>query len=53
MSSTDQTAQAFQLGIWIREISPRIWRRLLVRSDSMVAQLHDTPQIAFGWSDGH
>lgn len=30
-----------------------IWRRLLVRSDSTIADLHYTLQIAFGWSDEH
>jgi hypothetical protein len=30
-----------------------IWRRLLVRSDSSIADLHYTLQIAFGWSDDH
>ncbi|KAG0298677.1 hypothetical protein BGZ96_008704 [Linnemannia gamsii] len=30
-----------------------IWRRLLVRSDSTIAELHNTLQIAFGWSDTH
>jgi len=53
MSNTDQTVQIYQLRIWIREISPQIWRRLLVRSDSTIAQLHDILQIAFGWSDEH
>src|SRR5260370_39160905 len=53
MSSIDQTAQVYQLRICIREISPQIWRRLLVRSDSTIAQLHDTLQIAFGWTDEH
>src|SRR5438128_12664861 len=53
MKSLDQTVQVYQLRIWIREISPQIWRRLLVRSDSTVAQLHDTLQIAFGWTDEH
>ena len=53
MSSTEQTVQVYQLRIWIREISPQIWRRLLVHSDSTIAQLHDTLQIAFGWTDEH
>jgi hypothetical protein len=53
MSSTDQTVQVYQLRIWIREISPQIWRRLLVRSDTTIAQLHDTLQIAFDWSNEH
>ena len=53
MSSTEQAVQVYQLRVWIREISPQIWRRLLVRSDSTIAQLHDTLQIAFGWTDEH
>ena len=43
----------YRLHIWIRHISPMIWRRLLVRSDSTISELHDTLQIAFGWSDEH
>ena len=53
MSSADQTVQVYQLRIWIRKISPQIWRRLLVRSDSTIAELHDILQIAFGWTDDH
>src|SRR2546423_14214227 len=53
MSSTEQVAQVYQLRIRIRHISPQIWRRLLVRSDSTIAQLHDTLQMAFGWTDEH
>ena len=53
MSSTDQAVQVYQLRIWIRKISPQIWRRVLVRSDSTIVQLHDTLQIVFGWSDEH
>ena len=43
----------FRLHVWIRQISPMIWRRLLVRSDSTITDLHYTLQIAFGWSDEH
>jgi hypothetical protein len=53
MSSADQAVQVYQLRIWIRQISPQIWRRLLVRSDSTIAELHDILQIAFGWTDEH
>jgi Plasmid pRiA4b ORF-3-like protein len=53
MSSTDQAEQVYQLRIWIRHISPQIWRRLFVHSDSTIAQLHDTLQIVFGWTNGH
>src|ERR1039457_3078874 len=45
--------EVFRLHVWIRQISPMIWRRLLVRGDSTIADLHYTIQIAFGWSDEH
>lgn len=53
MESTDKAVEVYQLRIWIRKISPQIWRRLLVRSDSTIAELHGTLQIAFGWADDH
>jgi len=43
----------YQLRIYIRRISPLIWRRILVRSDSTIADLHYTLQLAFGWTDYH
>jgi hypothetical protein len=43
----------YQLKVSLIGISPMIWRRLLVRSDSTIADLHYTLQIAMGWSDVH
>jgi hypothetical protein len=43
----------YQLRIALREISPLIWRRLLMRSDTTLAHLHTILQIAFDWSDAH
>jgi len=43
----------FQLRVVLRGVSPLIWRRLLVRSDSSIADLHATLQFALGWSDQH
>ena len=43
----------YQFRVVLLGISPMIWRRLLVRSDSTIADLHDTLQIAFGWSGDH
>ncbi len=43
----------YQLKVWIQEISPMVWRRLLVRSDSTIADLHYIIQIAVGWDDVH
>src|SRR2546425_6727528 len=44
---------AFQLRVVLRGVSPLIWRRVLVRSDSTIADLHTTLQLVFGWSDEH
>jgi hypothetical protein len=43
----------YQLKVSLIGISPMIWRRLLVHSDSTIADLHYTLQIAMGWSDVH
>jgi Plasmid pRiA4b ORF-3-like protein len=54
MADTDRhEPQIYQLRVVLRGISPLIWRRLLVRSDSTVAQLHEVLQVAFGWDDEH
>jgi hypothetical protein len=45
--------EVYQLHVWILQISPMIWRRFLVLSDSTLTDLHNTLQIAFGWSDFH
>jgi hypothetical protein len=45
--------EVYQLHLLLLEISPAIWRRLLVRSDCSLADLHYFIQIAFGWSDAH
>ncbi len=43
----------YQLRVVLRGVSPLIWRRLLVRSDSTIADLHATLQRVLGWSDEH
>jgi len=52
---TDETDQVkmYQLRVYLRQISPMIWRRLLVRGDSTSTDLHYTLQIAMGWDDFH
>ena len=37
--------------IWLRRINPLIWRRVLVRADSPLADLHYIIQIAFSLAD--
>ncbi len=43
----------YQLRVVLRAVSPLIWRRLLIRSESTVADLHATLQTTLGWSDEH
>ncbi len=45
--------EVYQFRVYLREISPMIWRRLLLRSDQTIADLHYTLQIAMGWGDFH
>jgi Plasmid pRiA4b ORF-3-like protein len=52
MSTLDSPA-VYQLRIRLDRISPMIWRRLLVTTDTTIAELHAIIQIAFGWSDSH
>lgn len=46
MESTNTAVEIYQLRVWIRKISPQIWRRLLVRSDCTIAELHTILQEA-------
>jgi hypothetical protein len=46
-------ANALQLKITLRYITPPIWRRVLVRDDSTLGALHSLLQRAMGWSGGH
>ncbi len=43
----------YQLVITIEDVTPRIWRRLVVTSETTLAQLHTYLQIAFEWDDFH
>src|ERR1035437_2462494 len=51
MSQSDQSVNAYRLRIVLRRTSPHIWRRVVVRSDSTLGQLHQTVQALFGWAD--
>src|SRR6266511_2473044 len=51
--STTIDVSIYQLKVVLLGISPMIWRRLLVRGDSTIADLHHILQIAMGWTDTH
>ena len=42
-----------QLKVWLRGISPMVWRRLLVRSACTLYELHGILQVAMGWEGIH
>jgi hypothetical protein len=48
-----ESSNIYQLRIVLRDISPLVWRRVLVRDDTTLAQLHDIIQILFEWQDEH
>jgi hypothetical protein len=50
-SATD--ALIYQIKVTLEDSKPPIWRRLLVRSDLTLADLHGIIQAAFGWWDYH
>jgi hypothetical protein len=53
MDQQNPLPEIYQLYVWIRQISPLIWRRILVHNNSTIADLHFILQIAFSWSDFH
>jgi Plasmid pRiA4b ORF-3-like protein len=52
MSESEQIT-VYQLKIFILGISPMIWRRFKVHSNSTIADLHYIVQIVMGWTDSH
>jgi len=51
--STAVEPLVYQLKVVLQGISPMIWRRMLVQSNSTIADLHYILQIAMGWTDSH
>lgn len=51
--STTTDVCLYHLKVLLLDISPMLWRRLLVRSDSTIADLHHNLHIAIGWTDTH
>lgn len=55
MTSTKSTADVpiYQIKVTLEDSKPPIWRRLLVRSDITLADLHRIIQAAMGWWGYH
>jgi Plasmid pRiA4b ORF-3-like protein len=43
----------YQPRVVLAQISPLIWRRLLITGQTTIAELHQVLQTVFGWSDEH
>lgn len=43
----------YQMKITLRHSKPPIWRRVLVRADATLGDLHDVIQLAMGWHNCH
>ena len=43
----------YQIKVTLDGSKPPIWRRILVRSDTTLAQLHAILQVVMGWEDYH
>lgn len=55
MATTEEhpSYEIYQFHVLLLHISPAIWRRILIRSDSSIADLHHVLQIVMGWDDTH
>jgi len=43
----------YQLKVTLQSAKPPIWRRIQVRASATLPKLHDTIQVAMGWTDAH
>ena len=46
-------AELYQLRVVLCGVSPLVWRRLLIASETSVAELHEILQLVFDWSGEH
>ncbi|MGV8949275.1 MAG: plasmid pRiA4b ORF-3 family protein [Candidatus Paracaedibacter sp.] len=51
--SQEGSLEVYQFQFFIKGISPMIWRRLLMTSNSSIADFHYAIQISMGWGDYH
>jgi len=52
-AKSDSPCDLYQFHVLLLHMGPAIWRRVLIRSDSSIADLHYALQIVMGWDDMH
>ena len=52
-SGTRRPAQIYQIKVTLTDLQPPIWRRIQVRGDTTLAELHRNLQRTLGWTDRH
>ena len=53
MSPKKSAPEVVQVRVELAEVTPPVWRRLLVPADVTLAKLHRIVQASMGWSDSH
>jgi hypothetical protein len=53
MSESAASISVYQFRVVLRHVTPMVWRRVLVRSDTSIAQLHRVIQLTMGWDNLH
>ena len=47
------TGSILQLKVWLKLVSPMVWRRVLVPNTCTLRELHGVIQVAMGWEGIH
>ncbi len=47
------TKQIYQIQIALKGFKPKIWRRVLISSDTPMYRFHEVIQVSMGWEGGH
>ena len=50
---TKHNVSIYQLKVTLKHSKPPIWRRIQVKEDATLYKLHQTIQVAMGWTNSH
>lgn len=51
--ATKTSVPVYQIKVTLKDFKPSIWRRIEVRSDATLGELHAIIQMAMGWTNSH